>query len=152
VGDGQSLAPTYSFASATSTGLYNGGSFNFATGCSVAVSGRPRVSFTAVGGPQISLSAQASTHDVDAASFTATLPVTNETSRTGRLVVSVYDFTGAREVFRGDADGTQAKIGFLGASAVAKPTVTGSRGGNAALASLLTALASLGLITDSSTA
>lgn len=33
-----------------------------------------------------------------------------------------------------------------------KPAVTGSRGGNAALASLLTALASYGLITDSSTA
>lgn len=40
-------------------------------------------------------------------------------------------------------------IGFYGASAVAKQTVTGSRGGNAALASLLTALANLGLITDS---
>jgi hypothetical protein len=43
-------------------------------------------------------------------------------------------------------------LGFYGATAVAKPTVTGSRGGNAALASLLTALASLGLITDSTTA
>lgn len=32
------------------------------------------------------------------------------------------------------------------------PSVTGSRGGNAALASLLTVLASLGLITDSTTA
>jgi hypothetical protein len=41
-------------------------------------------------------------------------------------------------------------IGFYGATAIAKPTVTGSRGGNAALASLLTALANLGLITDSS--
>lgn len=43
-------------------------------------------------------------------------------------------------------------LGFYGAAAVAKPTVTGSRGGNAALASLLTALASMGLITDSTTA
>lgn len=34
----------------------------------------------------------------------------------------------------------------------AKPSVTGSRGGNAALASLLTALASYGLITDGTTA
>ncbi|NUQ76102.1 MAG: hypothetical protein HUU21_21390 [Polyangiaceae bacterium] len=41
-------------------------------------------------------------------------------------------------------------IGFFAANPVAKPTVTGSRGGNAALASLLTALATLGLITDSS--
>lgn len=37
-------------------------------------------------------------------------------------------------------------------SPAAKPAVTGSRGGNVALASLLTALASYGLITDSSTA
>ena len=42
--------------------------------------------------------------------------------------------------------------GFFNTAAVAKPTVTGSRGGNAALASLLTALAGLGLITDSSSA
>ncbi|MEU5608461.1 hypothetical protein AB0H03_06835 [Streptomyces sparsogenes] len=43
-------------------------------------------------------------------------------------------------------------LGFYGATAASKPTVTGSRGGNAALASLLTALATLGLITDSTTA
>lgn len=43
-------------------------------------------------------------------------------------------------------------LGFFGATAVTKPTVTGSRGGNAALASLLTQLAALGLITDSTTA
>ena len=41
-------------------------------------------------------------------------------------------------------------VGFHAASPIAKPTVTGSRGSNAALASLLTALASYGLITDSS--
>jgi hypothetical protein len=42
-------------------------------------------------------------------------------------------------------------LGFFGVTAVSRPTVTGSRGGNAALASLLTALNSLGLILDSST-
>ncbi|MGE3746366.1 MAG: right-handed parallel beta-helix repeat-containing protein [Sphingomonadaceae bacterium] len=41
-------------------------------------------------------------------------------------------------------------LGFYGATAASKPTITGSRGGNAALASLLTQLATLGLITDSS--
>lgn len=44
---------------------------------------------------------------------------------------------------------TATEFGAFGAPAVVKPTVTGSRGGNAALASLLTALANLGLITDS---
>ncbi|MEV4532553.1 hypothetical protein AB0J82_01840 [Asanoa sp. NPDC049518] len=42
-----------------------------------------------------------------------------------------------------------AGLGFFGAAAVTKPTVSGSRGGNAALTSLVTALASLGLITNS---
>lgn len=42
------------------------------------------------------------------------------------------------------------RIGFFGeAVGTTRPTVTGSRGGNAALASLLSALAAMGLITDS---
>jgi hypothetical protein len=48
------------------------------------------------------------------------------------------------------ADGTG--VGFLGATPVARPTVSGSRGANAALASLLTALSNLGLITNSTSA
>lgn len=47
--------------------------------------------------------------------------------------------------------GAGGVIGFFGATPVARPTVTGSKGGNAALGSLLTALANLGLITDSTT-
>lgn len=43
-------------------------------------------------------------------------------------------------------------LGFFNAAPTAKLTVTGSRGGNAALASLLTQLASYGLITDGSSA
>lgn len=46
---------------------------------------------------------------------------------------------------------TGQSIGFYGATRVAKQTVTGAKGANAALTSLLTALAALGLITDSST-
>lgn len=41
------------------------------------------------------------------------------------------------------------KLGFYNAAPVAQQTVTGSRAGNAALASLLSALAALGLIVDS---
>ena len=47
--------------------------------------------------------------------------------------------------------GGAPKIAFLGAAAVARPVVTGSRSDGTALASLLTALAALGLITNSST-
>jgi parallel beta-helix repeat protein len=49
-----------------------------------------------------------------------------------------------------DVDPAGSALGFFGAAAGTKPTVTGSRGGNAALASLLTSLAGLGLVTDSS--
>lgn len=43
-------------------------------------------------------------------------------------------------------------VGFNNTTPIAKPAVTGSRDGNAALASLLTALANYGLITDSTSA
>src|ERR1700741_3439712 len=49
-------------------------------------------------------------------------------------------------------EGAANQVGFYGASPASKPTITGSRGGNAALASLITALATLGLITDNTTA
>ena len=42
-------------------------------------------------------------------------------------------------------------IGFYGTTPAAKPTITGAKSGNAALTSLLTQLAALGLITDSTT-
>lgn len=64
----------------------------------------------------------------------------------------------ARMTFRADyIDVAQAmrhsgNVGFNGTAPLAKPTVTGSRADGTALASLLTALASYGLITDSSTA
>lgn len=44
------------------------------------------------------------------------------------------------------------RVGFNGTTPIAKPTVSGSRGGNAALDSLLTALANYGLITNSTSA
>lgn len=47
---------------------------------------------------------------------------------------------------------TGTQFGFFNAAPGTKPTITGSRGGNAALASLLSALATLGLITNSSSA
>ena len=50
----------------------------------------------------------------------------------------------------GSGDASFQKFGANGTAPLSKPTVTGSRGANAALASLLTALANYGLITDSS--
>lgn len=45
----------------------------------------------------------------------------------------------------------EGKIGFYNTSPATKPVVTGSKSANAALASLLTALAGIGLLTDSTT-
>lgn len=51
-----------------------------------------------------------------------------------------------------NAAGNLLKMAFFNQSEVPRPTVAGSRAGNAALASLLTALDSLGLIIDNTTA
>lgn len=48
-----------------------------------------------------------------------------------------------------EGDSTGAKLGFFGNNAISKPTVSGSKGGNVALADLCTKLASLGLIINS---
>lgn len=48
--------------------------------------------------------------------------------------------------------GNTGALGFFNSAGTTKPTVSGSRGGNAALASLLIALAGLGLLTDSTSA
>lgn len=48
--------------------------------------------------------------------------------------------------------GELSTVGFYGSTGITRPAVTGSRGGNDTLAKLLTALAALGLITDSTVA
>jgi hypothetical protein len=50
-----------------------------------------------------------------------------------------------------DDTAANGAMGFFGTAAITKPTVSGSRGGNAALGSLLTALDNLGLIKNSTT-
>lgn len=83
--------------------------------------------------------------------ITTSWVVATDASRTARTILGVFD-TAHRECIRIETSGAAPMLGVLGAAAVARQTVTGSRGGNAALASLLTALATFGLITDSSTA
>jgi hypothetical protein len=73
-----------------------------------------------------------------------------DVSRKARAKWSVYD-TAEREGVRIEASGTAAKIGFLGAAAIVRPTITGSRATGEALANLLTQLANLGLIIDGTT-
>lgn len=65
----------------------------------------------------------------------------------GTAGVNILDGGGASKL-RANTTG----IGFNASTPIAKPAITGSRSGNAALANLLTQLANYGLITDSTTA
>lgn len=75
---------------------------------------------------------------------------TNAT-KSGRARLSAFYNTTERILFDGIATSSESKIGVHGATPIAKPTITGSRGANAALADLLTQLASYGWITDGTT-
>lgn len=61
---------------------------------------------------------------------------------------SPYRIDSAKDVYS-PITGNSKQIGFYGTTKKPKQTVTGSRGSNAALASLLTALSTIGLITNS---
>lgn len=71
------------------------------------------------------------------ATVTSNLTVNNAAFFNGAVVVN-------NSVAMGNA-------GFQGTSPIGKPTVTGAKGGNAALGSLMTALSSYGLVADSTT-
>jgi hypothetical protein len=66
--------------------------------------------------------------------------------------VGVLACSATQTIISGDIRHLGSNVGFFNTAVQAKKTVTGSRGGNAALASLLTQLAGYGLLTDSSTA
>lgn len=101
--------------------------------------------------PLVQLYGQSSLQAREQADLDTAWVDSTDATRKARVLLRAWD-TAAREGLRIEADGTNPLIGFLGAGAVSRPTVTGSRGGNAALASLLAALTSLGLVTDSTTA
>jgi hypothetical protein len=93
-----------------------------------------------------------STNSRQLGTFQWTWGTNTDASRKARFQLLVSDASASREAMRAEADGANPMLGFYGASAITKPNVTGSRGGNAALASLLTQLANLGLITDGTSA
>ena len=72
------------------------------------------------------------------------------------VTTQVVDSGGGTLILDGDfakiAGWSGAKLGFYGTAPASKQTVTGSRGGNAALGSLLSALSAYGFITDSTSA
>lgn len=80
-------------------------------------------------------------------SINGTLTLANLTS--GVLITGVAVTTSG--LITASSLKVSGSVGFYGTTPISKPTVTGSKGANAALASLLTQLAALGLITDSTT-
>jgi hypothetical protein len=136
-GLGSNAAPTYSFAADADTGMFGKGGdlLGFATG----------------GVQQFEIHPNANATD-----WIAVFGGINTVSGAPLLVPrGATTNCSLRIQSRGTGSTLQIQsssgnIGFFGlAPGVAKQTVTGSRGGNAALASLLTALAAYGLITDS---
>jgi hypothetical protein len=79
--------------------------------------------------------------------ISATQGILDEASVSSAHVANVAGYINIVDVL-GDA----GKLGFFRTAAIAKPTVTGIRASNTALASTLTQLAALGLVTDSTTA
>lgn len=69
------------------------------------------------------------------------------------ILEDVIDVNGGVGLSLGNGSSSDVwdRIGFFGTTPIQKPTATGSKGSNAALASLLTALANLGLIVDNTT-
>jgi len=73
-------------------------------------------------GPRLSFAAESSTTvDTTQADITATWTDATHATRKSRLALSAYD-TAAREGLRLEADGSVARLGFFGATAVVKPT------------------------------
>lgn len=74
----------------------------------------------------------------------------------GGNALALRCISGGQDSFQVGTDGAlrhvSLKLGFYAATAITKPAVTGSRASGAALVSLLTQLANLGVITDSTTA
>jgi hypothetical protein len=75
--------------------------------------------------------------------------VSTDATRQGRIRLHATDWNGDREIMRGEADGTNPKVGFLGAAAVVRQAVAAAATDQATVITLAnsirTALINLGL-------
>ncbi len=83
----------------------------------------------------------------DAAQASANTAQTSANNAQTTATTATNDLT----TLKGAVDGTSTTLGFYGTTPSAKPTITGSRGGNAAVQDLLSKLDGLGILTDSTT-
>lgn len=107
--------------------------------CSGAFSVAPEILFQG---------ASSTTTGIPTFGFTSSWISSTHATRRAQVDWKVFD-TAERIAISIAASGSAAMLGFYGATAAIKQTITGSRGSNAALADLLTKLATIGLITDS---
>ncbi|MGH6746385.1 right-handed parallel beta-helix repeat-containing protein [Novosphingobium sp.] len=150
-----------SFRGNVGFGLRTGGSdtgLNNTFECNVVFSAVTSANLTALGTNSVEIRVDPATN---VRSWTTPLQFADGSStspaiaRRGQVNTGVYFGTNLIGV---TANGTKriecnsTGIGLNGAAPVAKPSISGSRGGNAALASLLTNLATMGLLTDATTA
>jgi len=85
---------------------------------------------------------------ISGANCPGSVTLVSRNSSGGALDCVVCRASGTTEIKLGLAH-QGSTLGFYNTTPTTKPTITGSRGGNAALADLLTKLAGLGLLTDS---
>ena len=124
-------------------------------GNTITINSVPYTVASFVDGTHITLTTSAGTQT--GVSWSATLAASGLDEWTAQTIGgSGSDGTSTLEVTHTGSSGLagvqfNCPVGFNSTAPIAKPTVTGSKAGNAALASLITALASLGLVTDSTT-
>lgn len=152
--NGGAGVPAYTFASDTNTGMYRPSTDTLGFTCG----GDDKVWILSSNTVQFRL-ASAETQSILNSVSDGSISFGADTGGTAGGNIQLYGSTHASlantiQIRSGSTTRIQTNgtgIGFFASSPVAKPTVTGSRGGNAALQSLLTALSNLGLVTDSTT-
>lgn len=131
VGLGGSTTVLGTINQTTAATIYGAGTFsltNATTNAAVTVGTLTKnVTGAGVGaaglGPRLTLAAESSTTpDTTQADVTATWTDATHATRKSRLALSAYDSAAAREGIRIEADGSVARLGFFGATAVVKPT------------------------------
>ena len=85
-----------------------------------------------------------------AVGYSVTLPINpiSVTGGSGQGATLNLNWSAANGITLGSSG---QKIGFYGAAPITKPSITGSRGGNAALASVIAALSAYGFVMDITT-
>lgn len=125
------------------------------SGWGVGVTSTDQLKFTDNGGQGIfTIGDTSSTYQAE---VTGDFHVTDDSLFTGDVEM-VGNLTGTTGTFDWQNSGNSrlkinsTGVGFFGSTPIAKPTVVGAKGGNVALGNLMSALANLGLVTDSTTA